>query len=269
MRICHVSPHLPPDQAANALLAGRAGRLGARARRRRHVRRARAGARPRRGADSLPGRVVAPAAHAADVRGWRALLADRHAGSRARAIAARSTRPRAGARLLHLHSNGLIVEVAAAWAGAGGMPYVLTLYGTEIWHYRRRWPIDPFTRAYRRARARSRSTASGCSRRARSSSGSIGPGSRSSIRPSATAFAPRRRRRRARRWRARARHRRAARHAQRQAPARAGGPALSCIDAFARVARGRRDVRLVICGTGPLRAGARSAGARDAASPTA
>ena len=25
------------------------------------------------------------------------------------------------------------------------------MYGTEIWHYRARWPIDPFTRAYRRA----------------------------------------------------------------------------------------------------------------------
>ena len=33
------------------------------------------------------------------------------------------------------------------------MPTVLTLYGTEIWHYRRRWPIDPFTRAYMNATA--------------------------------------------------------------------------------------------------------------------
>ena len=54
------------------------------------------------------------------------------------------------ADLLHLHSNGLIIEVAAAWARRRDMPYVLTLYGTEIWHYRPRWPIDPFTRAYRR-----------------------------------------------------------------------------------------------------------------------
>ena len=38
------------------------------------------------------------------------------------------------------------------WATRRGVPYVLTLYGTEIWHYRRRWPIDPFTRAYRGAR---------------------------------------------------------------------------------------------------------------------
>src|SRR5262245_47306481 len=43
----------------------------------------------------------------------------------------------ADADLLHLHSNGLIIEVAAAWAARHRRPYVLTLYGTEIWHYRR------------------------------------------------------------------------------------------------------------------------------------
>jgi glycosyltransferase involved in cell wall biosynthesis len=57
----------------------------------------------------------------------------------------------ADADVLHLHSNGLIIEVAAAWAARRGIPYVLTLYGTEIWHYRRRRPIDPFRRAYFKA----------------------------------------------------------------------------------------------------------------------
>ena len=58
MRICHVTPHLPPDQAANALLPADLGGVGARARRRGHARRARAGAGPR-GARTLPvGRVV-------------------------------------------------------------------------------------------------------------------------------------------------------------------------------------------------------------------
>ena len=42
------------------------------------------------------------------------------------------------ADLLHLHSNGLIIEAAAVWAGQRRIPYVLTLYGTEIWHYRKR-----------------------------------------------------------------------------------------------------------------------------------
>jgi len=52
------------------------------------------------------------------------------------------------ADLLHLHSNGLIVEAAARWALKRRIPYVLTLYGTEIWHYKRRRPIDWFTQAY-------------------------------------------------------------------------------------------------------------------------
>jgi glycosyltransferase involved in cell wall biosynthesis len=57
------------------------------------------------------------------------------------------------ADLLHLHSNGLLVEVAADWARRQRRPFVLTLYGTEIWHYRRRPIFDPFTRTYRRAGA--------------------------------------------------------------------------------------------------------------------
>ena len=41
------------------------------------------------------------------------------------------------ADLVHLHSNGLLTEVVApAGAHGDGMPTVLTLYGTEIWHYR-------------------------------------------------------------------------------------------------------------------------------------
>jgi hypothetical protein len=52
----------------------------------------------------------------------------------------RAERRRAEADVLHLHSNGLIIEAAAAWARRHGIPYVLTLYGTEIWHYRKhRW----------------------------------------------------------------------------------------------------------------------------------
>ena len=32
MRICHITPHLPPDQAANALLPYHLGMLGSRSR---------------------------------------------------------------------------------------------------------------------------------------------------------------------------------------------------------------------------------------------
>jgi glycosyltransferase involved in cell wall biosynthesis len=56
------------------------------------------------------------------------------------------------ADVVHVHSNGLIAEMGAWLAERGGKPYVLTLYGTEIWHYEaKRFRPDPFTRAYRRA----------------------------------------------------------------------------------------------------------------------
>jgi glycosyltransferase involved in cell wall biosynthesis len=53
-----------------------------------------------------------------------------------------------------VHSNGLLAEVGARLAHARGKPVVLTLYGTEIWHYRpKRLGPDLFTRAYRQADA--------------------------------------------------------------------------------------------------------------------
>ena len=55
------------------------------------------------------------------------------------------------ADLVHLHSNGLLTEVVAWLARRRGTPTVLTLYGTEIWHYRRKPLLDLFTRMYRGA----------------------------------------------------------------------------------------------------------------------
>ena len=55
MRIVHVTPHLPPDQAANALLPYQLGQLGARARRRGRVHRASAAGRTRRAELRRPG----------------------------------------------------------------------------------------------------------------------------------------------------------------------------------------------------------------------
>ena len=53
---------------------------------------------------------------------------------------------------MHVHSNGLLAEYCARLASRAGKPVVLTLYGTEIWHYkRRRFGADLFTRAYRAA----------------------------------------------------------------------------------------------------------------------
>ncbi len=148
MRICHVSPHLPPDQAANALLPAQLGRWMA-----------------ERGDQVTfvahePGQGGAPAAGRgpwpeAMVR-W---IPRRKAGGPGRFLKIDAWRlmrqvhsalddVAADAELLHVHSNGLIVEAAAAWARRRRLPCVLTLYGTEIWHYKKRWPIDLFTKAY-------------------------------------------------------------------------------------------------------------------------
>jgi glycosyltransferase involved in cell wall biosynthesis len=65
----------------------------------------------------------------------------------------RELRPRiAHADLVHVHSNGLLSEMAVLLARRAGKPAILTLYGTEIWHYeRRRGRPDLFTRAYHAA----------------------------------------------------------------------------------------------------------------------
>ena len=255
MRICHVSPHLPPDQAANALLPAE---LGAWApppatRSRSVAQSPRKDGRGRAAGWSGPPRQRTPR-----VVSSRAIPAGRFLACRARAISAALERDgRPVGDLLHLHSNGLIIEVAAAWARRRGMPSVLTLYGTEIWHYKRRWPIDPFTRAYRSAR-RSRSTAAA----ARSSALArawMRPGL-SVVYPAVSrAFVPRDADTRAA-WRRELgiTEPRVVLNVKRLHEL-AGQRYL--IEAFARVARGRDDVRLVICGTGPLQHDARGAGA--------
>jgi glycosyltransferase involved in cell wall biosynthesis len=58
----------------------------------------------------------------------------------------------ARADLVHVHSNGLLAELAALLADRQRKPCVLTLYGTEIWHYApKRFGPDLFTRAYTHA----------------------------------------------------------------------------------------------------------------------
>lgn len=151
-RICHVTPHLPPDQAANALLPYH---LGCWARDAGHevsfvAYAPRAADNLARAAQQLPGPVRwVPAAEASGGLA-RALRLD----SLRRAVQiARAARPLiADADLVHVHSNGLLAEIGALVAERAGKPFVLTLYGTEIWHYKPRRPgPDLFTRAYRRA----------------------------------------------------------------------------------------------------------------------
>jgi len=150
MFVVHVSPHLPPDQAANAILPAQAGEWSrARGHEISYI------AHP----PSQGGQPQAPASGPVE---WvprrgdvspllRILRID--ALQRTRRIRATLDRVASRADILHLHSNGLLVEAAAHWAMHRGIPYVLTLYGTEIWHYKPRWPVDFFARAYRRAAA--------------------------------------------------------------------------------------------------------------------
>jgi glycosyltransferase involved in cell wall biosynthesis len=157
MHICHVTAHLPPDQAANALLPLHLGRwaqdAGDTVSYLAYPPRAVGCPTPdalRLAADSLPGPVawLPPRRPASRVARALKLSALSHAFDIRRAA-----RPLFdSADVVHVHSNGLLPEVAALQAAALGKPVVLTLYGTEIWHYRPRlFPPQLFTRMYRRA----------------------------------------------------------------------------------------------------------------------
>ena len=145
MNIVHFTPHLPPDQAANALLPFQ---LGEWARRRgddvvfiAHP--------PLQQSAPPPDGVITIARTRRGVL-QRVLRAGSVAGAwRIRRIA---TPVVSDADVVHIHSNGLLPEVGAAVARRLHKPAVLTLYGTEIWHYRPK-RIDLFTRAYRGASA--------------------------------------------------------------------------------------------------------------------
>lgn len=152
MRIVHLTPHLPPDQAANAILPALAGEWSrARGHEVRYVAHppAQGGQAPEAGAAAGPVEWIPRRDNVSPLSRWLRI----DAMQRTRHIRATLDRVAGDADLLHLHSNGLLVEAAAQWATSRGIPYVLTLYGTEIWHYHKRWPVDFFTRAYRGAAA--------------------------------------------------------------------------------------------------------------------
>ena len=146
MRILHVTPHLPPDQAANALLPWQLGNWA----------RARgdeveyAAHPPRAGGHTeLAGPVTWIPRRPGGFFDRTLRLGSVFAAMRVqRALAPRI----AGADLVHVHSNGLLSEMAVLLAQRAHVPVVLTLYGTEIWHYRpRKRRPDLFTRAYHAA----------------------------------------------------------------------------------------------------------------------
>ena len=146
MRILHVTPHLPPDQAANALLPWQLGNW------------AQAGgetieyvAHPPRAGGHAP--LAGPVTWVPRSTGGSLLrrlkIASALAARRARSALAPAIMR---ADLVHVHSNGLLAELAVLLARRAGKPVVLTLYGTEIWHYRpKRFGPDLFTRAYQSA----------------------------------------------------------------------------------------------------------------------
>jgi len=147
VRIVHLTPHLPPDQAANALLPFHLGEW----------------ARTRGDAVHFIAHPPVSGVSAArrDVtwipRTERTLLQRvARTGSIAGAIRIRreASPILQSADLVHVHSNGLLAEVGARLATALRKPVVLTLYGTEIWHYApKRVRPDLFTRAFRSANA--------------------------------------------------------------------------------------------------------------------
>jgi phosphatidyl-myo-inositol dimannoside synthase len=146
LHILHVTPHLPPDQAANALLPWQLGTwardAGDTVEYVAHPPRAR-GAVPLAGPCAwIPRRkggfVNRTLRLGAITTGWRIRRAMEPAIARADVV--------------HVHSNGLLAELAVLLARRREKPIVLTLYGTEIWHYRPK-TIGPdlFTRAYHEA----------------------------------------------------------------------------------------------------------------------
>jgi glycosyltransferase involved in cell wall biosynthesis len=146
MRILHVSPHLPPDQAANALLPWQLGNWARDA-----------GdeveflAHPARTGGHTP--LAGPVTWIPRTSGSGLLRTLKLASAAAAYRIRRALVPAIGrADLVHVHSNGLLAELAVLTAQRLGKPSVLTLYGTEIWHYApKKLGPDLFTRAYHAA----------------------------------------------------------------------------------------------------------------------
>jgi glycosyltransferase involved in cell wall biosynthesis len=148
VHILHVTPHLPPDQAANALLPWQLGRWAVEV------------------GDTVtyvahPPRAGAPAAlpgpafwvpRRTDGFVDRTLRLGAIVGARRVYQVLEPALDRAD--IVHVHSNGLLAELAVLLCERRGKPVVLTLYGTEIWHYApKRIGPDLFTRAYQAASA--------------------------------------------------------------------------------------------------------------------
>ncbi len=129
MHVCVVTPHLPPEQAANALLppllARELANAGVTTEFVAHRATPAGGDDPRHHVTWVP-------------RRGRTRIARTRAGACVASlrIGRLATGPINRAELVHLHSNGLIIEVADALARRRQTPTVITLYGTDIWYFR-------------------------------------------------------------------------------------------------------------------------------------
>ena len=128
MRVCHVTPHLPPEQAANALLPVQ-------------LARALATRRVESSFVSHPSERFGPPNGHESVTFTRkrgaGFLARTPLGALAAAgRMAQEARPSIeAADVVHLHSNGLLIEVAGGIARRTSPPSVITLYGTDVWDH--------------------------------------------------------------------------------------------------------------------------------------
>ena len=127
MHVCMVTPHMPPEQAANALLPSVLAREMARTGHRTTFLTHPAKGSPR----STAGETVYVARRG---RGFlaRSPLGAVFAAARFSMAAARAFRR---VDLVHLHSNGFIIDVAGWMAARMARPAVVTLYGTDVWHF--------------------------------------------------------------------------------------------------------------------------------------
>ena len=128
MRVCHVTPHLPPEQAANAILPVQLGRaLEGRGVAATFVSHPSTRGRPPDGVTNV---TFAPRRGGGLVARTPigAMAADRRMATAMRDAVVR-------ADLVHLHSNGFVVEVAARLARRAMRPSVITLYGTDVWDH--------------------------------------------------------------------------------------------------------------------------------------
>jgi len=128
MRVCMISAHTPPEQSANALLpvmlGGELTRHGVDVSYVVHPTRDHPHTPPADGVVLTPRRGRG--------RFGRTIGGAVLAGSRM-ALGARGPIKRSD--VVHLHSNGFIVEVGAFLAQRFRKPSIVTLYGTDVWHY--------------------------------------------------------------------------------------------------------------------------------------